>query len=188
MDIVKLSEQDLDYLNTRLLNTYGRWEDHPKYQLVWSDDQYEKRWTKYGDSGIELVHPEVREVFKYPQARHRYVLEMAMPIPDFARTDLTTKFSYEPIWTFEDKKRQFLPPRWDAIYFIIEQVQNAAARAVGVKYKDPTAGLKSEVEEHQKQELDEIYQELFGNETDVTDALAYKEGISVPHNYERDKE
>lgn len=186
MNIIKLSEQDLQYLNDRLLNTYGRWEDHPKFRLVWSTDQIEKRWTKYTADGFELLFPEVRELPKYLYSKDRYVLEMAMPVPEFVNTELTDKFSYEPIWTFEDKKREFLPPRWDAMFFIVEQVLNASARAVGAKYKDPDAGTKEEVEARKKEELDKIYEELFGNETDIGDSLAYKEGITVPHNFERE--
>jgi hypothetical protein len=39
--------------------------------------------------------------------------------------------------------------------------------------------------EKESERIKQIQQDLFGNETDTGDALAHKEGVTVPHNFER---
>jgi hypothetical protein len=39
--------------------------------------------------------------------------------------------------------------------------------------------------EGREQRITKLHEELFGNETEVGDALRYKEGVTVPPNYDK---
>ena len=56
-------------------------------------------------------------------------------------------------------------------------------RKVSRKYVDDE---KNTSKEGREQKINELQGELFGNETDTGDALAYREGIVVPNNYKKD--
>src|ERR1700704_3964663 len=60
--------KSIEYINEKLLREYGRELDgRPKFRVVFSDDQYEKRLTTHDDHGNELITPEVRLLPKYKQ-------------------------------------------------------------------------------------------------------------------------
>jgi len=183
---VETSEK-IDTINSQLKNEFGvdTVSGIPIYRVVWSDDQFEKRMSKYTTNGIELLHPQLIEMPKYRQwIKHKYILErLSFVEVDTGENNQMTvnKLSYEPIWTFQDKDGGYLPPRWDICKLIIDTVHAAIYSNHNlVKYKDPGENI-----EQRKAEIVQIQQELFGNETDTGDALAYKEGVVVPHNYEK---
>ncbi len=180
--------ESVDTLNERLVREYGRFSttDLPLWRIVFSDDQFEKRWTAHTREGFELLNPEVSEVPKYRQwVQGKYILERLIAIPEFVENDLTDKISYEPVWVFEDSKGNPLPPFWPAIVLIAEQVYSAAAKRVGAKYKDPEVFDKKDAPEAKRAKVEQLVEELFGNETDTGDALAHGDGVIVPRNYER---
>lgn len=159
-------------INDILLKYAGKWEDgRPNFRVVWSDDQIEKRWVTHTGSGLQLIHPVVKEVKKYGYIKERYVMERLVPI--VGETDLTTKTSYEPCRVFADKWSRFLPPRVDVCIFVIDSLHYAAGHPSSLaKYSDP---MKEK--DYFDKELSKAEEDLFGNESDVTDALAYKSGI-----------
>jgi hypothetical protein len=151
----------------------------PNWRVVWSED-HEKRCLTHTKDGLELLKPEVRETKKYQHIKERFVLERYTEIN--GESDLVTQLSYEPIWTFEDRHGVYLPPRYDACKLIIEQLlENVRAAKNYTKYKDP-----DESPETQKQRIDDMEYQLFGNETPVGDALAYGSGVSVPSSYKKE--
>jgi hypothetical protein len=172
-------------LNYRLKRDFGRFENgEPNWRVVWSEDQFEKRWTNFTDEGFELLSPVVKELPKYKQWIHnKYILERLIPVPDLVESDLIGKISYEPVWVFQDSDGNPLPPKWEAILLIIDSVNNASASSIGAKYKDPELTVEGSKEEREKR-LDAIQADLFGNETEVGDALAQKQAIIVPRSYE----
>jgi hypothetical protein len=178
--------ENLDILNRKLADVYGKTEDKPNYRIVWSDDQLEKRVTDRTNEGFLLLHPEVREMPKYKQWIHdKYVLETLVIVPK--QTDLIEPLSYEPLWVFQSSMGVALAPNWLACKKIIETV-NENIRGAGNyrKYKDPEEGLtEAQLREKREAELNELTEALFPNENDTTDALHYKEGISVPPNYRK---
>jgi hypothetical protein len=178
--------EPLETINKRLKDQFGRFHttDMAMWRVVWSEDQTEKRWTDHTDEGFPLIRPEVRELPKYRQwIKDKYVLERLIAVPEYVQTDLIEKLTYEPVWVFEDKQGNPLPPKWEAIFLIINQVYKTAANYTGAKYKDPDV-LDPKLAKEQKQaKIDALVEELFGNETSTGDSLAYKEGVSVPHNY-----
>lgn len=154
------------------------------WRIVWAEDQLEKRFTNYTEAGIELIHPMVLELPKYPHLKGKYILEHLIGLSDSDQKELagSGKISYECAWTFMNKRQEYMPPNMWLARFIIDSVNAAHGQGDLVKYKDPDS-IPEEARERHKQEIDNLYEELFGNENDVTDALAYHEGISVPHNY-----
>jgi hypothetical protein len=176
--------ETIEVLNRRLIDYWGCFLDgQPNYRIVWSEDQFEKRLSYHTDLGFELLTPEVRELPKYRHyIRDKYILEKLIEVPIVNKDELVKSLTYEPLWVFEDKFGNPLPPDWGAIRVILGSVHEAAAKAVGVKYKDPAleeADPKIGWEVRDAR-LKEVERSLFGNENNVTDALAYREGIVVP--------
>lgn len=173
---MKLRES-IESINIKLLNEYGM-ELHcgnkPRFRVVFSEDQYEKRITSYTDEGLELTIPEVRLLPKYKQyIKAKYVLERLIPV--VGETDLVEKVSYEPAWVFQDKSGNYLPPFFDGCKLVIESLLNAVDRAgLFTKYKDNNISR----EEHLAH-IEKVEAELFGNESSITDALAAKTAVTV---------
>jgi hypothetical protein len=106
-------------------------------------------------------------------------------------TDLVEKFSFEPVFTFQDRNENYLPPDWLVTEIVIFSIYEKAATAMKANqngqalYKHPLAGLTTaEQIEQKQQEIDAIKEYFFANETKTTDALAgYEPAIVVPRNY-----
>jgi len=165
--------EPIEFINQKLLEEYGSEYSSPIYRVVWSEDQFEKRFTDYTSEGFRLLEPEVRLLPKY---RHyitaKYILEILVPVPKNQETDLITKVSYEPLWVFQDKKQNYLPPFYEGCKLIIESRLAAMNGSGYPKYKD-----KNETEEEYEARIQRVQNDLFGNETDVTDALTYGYGV-----------
>lgn len=174
--------ESIESLNRQLLDEFGLDSDtgRPIFRIVWSDDQYETRLVNHTDSGIELLYPEVRTVKKYPYIRDLYILERLVLIPDVNQRELpTAKLSYEPIWTYCDSDHSYIPPIWGATKFIVDTLYAAMGKKSLRKYVDSE---KNTTPEGREERISELQAELFGNETETTDALRYKEGIVVPEH------
>lgn len=172
--------ESIKSINHKLKRDYGTeisCGDKPRFRVVFSEDQYEKRITKFTDDGLELLRPEVRTLPKYRQyIKAKYILERLVPVG--VGTDLVEKVSYEPAWVFQDKNGNYLPPFFRGCIFVIESLFNSIDKAgTFTKYKD-----KSIDPEERKAELKRVEDELFGNETDLTDNLHYGSGIVVPES------
>ena len=168
--------ESIESINEKLLNEYGtEFGNSPRFRVVFSEDQYEKRWTDHTDEGFELLQPEVRLLPKYKQwIKEKYILERLIPI--VGETDLVTKVSYEPAWVFQDKHGNYLPPFFEGCKHVIESMFSVINQSGSFKkYKDPDVSP-----EQRAAELKKVEDELFGNESDVTDALAYGTGVVVP--------
>jgi hypothetical protein len=167
--------ESIESINEKLLNHYGtEFGNSPRFRVVFSEDQYEKRFTDYTDEGFELLTPEVRLLPKYKQwIREKYILERLVPV--IGETDLLTKVSYEPAWVFQDKRGNYLPPFFEGCKHVIESIYSVMDKAgCFTKYKD-----KNISPEERAIELKKVENELFGNETEVGDHLAYGTGVTV---------
>ena len=172
--IMELRES-IESINEQLLNEYGtEFGDSPRFRVVFSEDQFEKRWTEFTDEGFQLLHPEVRLLPKYKQhIREKFILERLVPI--VGETDLTTKVSYEPAWVFQDKNGNYLPPFFEGCKHVIESMFAAIGRAgTFTKYKD-----KNVSPEERLAAIKKVEDELFGNETNMTDDLHTGAGVSM---------
>lgn len=174
--------ESIESINQKLLEEFGtEFGNAPKFRVVFSDDQFEKRWTDFTDDGFELLHPEVRELPKYKQyIRAKYVLERLIPIT--GETDLVVKISYECLWVFEDKNHNYLPPFFEGCKHVIESMYQAMGRKdTFTKYKD-----KNTSSEEREAELKKVTDQLFGNETNMTDDLHTGSGVSFAQPSGRD--
>lgn len=173
-----MTNKDIEIMNMWLERDYGYFEaTYPLFRIVWSEDQIEKRFVNHTDEGLELAKPVVRERKKYSQWIHnKYILERLIPVPPIA--DLVGKTSYEPVWVFENKDGHPLPPNYDVCKIVIASIHAATAKAVGAKYLDPRTRPDFKAEDAIR--LQKLQEELFGNETPVTDALAHGTGVVVP--------
>jgi len=172
--------EPIEQINLRLIAEFGVELDAgglPRFRVVFSDDQYEKRITEYTDEGFQLLQPEVRLLPKYKQwVRGKFILERLIPV--VGETDLVDKVSYEPAWVFQDKHGNYLPPFFDGCKHIIESMNHAIGQAgTFTRYKDKNVSP----EEH-LMHIKKIEDDLFGNESEVTDHLAAGTGIVVPGN------
>lgn len=179
-------EIELERINRALADRFGFTENQSNFRVIWSEDEFEKRKIYCTKDGFQLLSPVIQEVPKYKQwIQSKYILERLTIVPDFQKSELVTLLSYEPLWVFETKSGDAIQPSLAACYFIINQVMENI-RMGAVKQKDPDAGLtKEQWIEKKDSEIKELEQALFGNETDTTDALAYREGVVVPHNYKK---
>jgi len=166
--------EPIEDINKKLLSEFGRELDgRPRFRVVFSDDIYEKRMTDRTADGFSLLIPEVRVLPKYKQwIKAKYILERLVPV--VGETDLVEKTSYEPAWVFQDKNGNYLPPFFDGCKLVIDSLMEKMGHVGHVKYKD-----KNVSKEERLAEIKRVEDQLFGNETDVGDALAYGTGVTV---------
>jgi hypothetical protein len=175
-----LNLEKLETINERLLNRFGKFEIQPKFRVVYTDEQFEKRLSLLTPEGLTLATPRTIELPKYPWKPGKFVLEMLHAVPEVNRPELTTKLTYEPLFFFENEKGEALPPKWEVIEIVLSTVLENVNRQQQNKYRDPMSGLRTDdLKEVRKMELDQMKDELFGNETPVGDALAYGHGVSL---------
>jgi hypothetical protein len=170
--------EKVESLNRQLTDEYGLDSSTGRsiFRIVWANDQLEKRLTDTLDSGIQLLYPIVREVKKYSYLKDLWVLERLVVVPDINQSELpTSKLSYEPVWAYRDA-----PPDWMGTKFIVDTLYAALGKKSMAKYVEPASAQDRE------KRISKLQEELFGNETEVTDALTYKEGIVVPSTYKKE--
>ena len=169
--------ESIESINKKLIEEYGtEFGNAPRFRVVFSEDQFEKRMTNYTDEGFELLLPQVRLLPKYKQyVRAKYILERLIPVT--GETDLITKVSYEPAWVFRDKHDNYLPPFFEGCAHVIESMLKVSGKSSFAKYKD-----NSVLPEERLAELKRVEDQLFGNETKIGDHLAYGTGITVSGN------
>lgn len=182
--------EKIETINQYLKDNFGIDTDdsEPIFRVVWSDDQFEMRETKYTDSGVELLHAEIRNLPKYKSyAPHVYILERRVLVPDTNLKELAgMKKSYEPLWVFTGKDGNPVPPTISGCKFVIDALYAALGKKSMAKYVDPDAGLTAEeAYEKKKGEIDVIENELFGDESSLGGETFNESGsaIFVPPNY-----
>ncbi len=180
---MELTER-IESLNRQLQDLYGidTVTGKTMFRIVWSEDQFEKRLTQCTPEGLQLMYPEVKELPKYKQwIKEKYVLERLVLVPDVNLSELPTqKLSYEPIWVFEDRYGNYLPPRLDAARLVVDSLYAKLGKPI-VARKDEDSTVEGKAKRIQKLEED-----LFGNENNTTDALAHGQAVVVPHNYSKE--
>ncbi len=185
--------QTVEEINKQLIDLFGIETDStlPIWRVIYSDDQYEFRHGTYDDYTPNRLFirtvTEVRYVPKYKQwIQHKYILERLVMVSDVNILELpAVKKSYEPIWTFEDKNGNALPPRLDACQFIINTVYAAQYGTHNLKkYHDPEWCQEAELETRKKR-IDSLVEELFGEQSSLEGTTVTGESIIVPNNFEK---
>lgn len=159
---------DIQEINRQLVLIFGETLDSkPKFRIVWSNDQTEFR-KSYFASGIQLLHPVVKELPKYTYIRDRWVLERWFPFGGSEEIIAVDGGIYEPVWVFENKERESLRPVWRAVNIIAR----AAEEGVGGE-KKTLKDFMSEDEAEKQKEI-ELFENIledegtnYGNQTDA---------------------
>jgi hypothetical protein len=182
--------EKIETVNQYLADNFGIDTDdgEPIFRIVFSDDQFEKRQTKFTDSGIELLEPEVRMLPKYPWINGMYVLERRVIVPEVNIKELAAaKKSYEPVWVFQGANGFPVPPTIQGCKLIVDVLYAALGKKSLAKYKDEQASVKNahEAYEANKSQIDKLENELFGDESGLNQQTinASGSGIIVPQNY-----
>jgi len=176
--------ESIESINQQLIDLFGidTITGLSIWRIVFSEDQFEKRLGTYEDysrGGIFLREvTEVREVPKYRQwIQCKYVLERLVVVPEINERELpTSKLSYEPIWVFEDRFGNALPPVLRGAKLVIDTVYAAMGKAGMAKYKDPELDAENALE-LKRQEVDKIQEELYGDESGLGGAIVHGEGV-----------
>ena len=170
--------ETIESINNQLIDLFGidTVTGQAIWRISWSEDQYEKRLMDCTPEGVPLIHMKVFLVRKYSYIKERYVLERLVVVPEMNIQELAgVKLSYEPVWVFHDPDGNYLVPTMLATKFVVDTVYAAIGKKSLRNYIEPT--------EDREKIINAIQEELFGNDTDVSDALTYGEGIVVPSNY-----
>lgn len=184
-------------INKKLEDHYGLTNDKPTFRLTWPDDEFEVRNQNFTPEGLQLIHPKPQRVHKYVKYLHGFwVLERLTEVPlsniNSGVLKLEQGLSYEPLYHFYDidpHTGEYIAkqPAWRPIQFLVEAcLDNIKKGSTFTKYKHPKAGKsRQELIAEDVAELQEIEAYLALNETETGDALAHRQGIVVPRNYER---
>src|SRR5687767_14415988 len=118
-----MDQVELDGINKYLSDNYGRMDGIlPKFRLVWSLDQREKRKGRFKQEHFNALTEEmVMDVPKYAQFDPCYILEKLIPLP-YESEIVGSKYSYEPLWTYtkKDKDGVRMDPSLIAIQFLLK--------------------------------------------------------------------
>lgn len=185
--------ETIESINRQLIDLFGidTITGQAIWRVVFSEDQFEMRYGTYDDitpNGLYLrTITEVRKVPKYRQwIQKKYILERLVAVPIINTQELpNVKVSYEPLWVFEDKKGNYLPPHLEAAKFIINTVYAAQyANHSLARYKDPDNNQENQIE-NQRKRVDGLVEELFGEQSSLEGTTRTGESIIVPKNYEK---
>lgn len=147
------------------------------YRLVWSESIYENRFGKFRDftsSGLFVREvTETRRVRKYNYIHERFILEKWAPgnltanreLPDASNGD------YIPVYVFEDKKGNYLPPTERALKFILDYMNGRVDKDSEV----PQELLDEKEIKYQVESMDNHPD--FSTSGEARNAIAYSKGL-----------
>lgn len=100
-------------INRSIAKQYGHdWLRRPIFRIVWSDKQIEVRLGAheifYGSIYLRTDYG-VHTVPKYTWIKERWILERLFP-NNAAVTGIEADHTYEPLYVFQDKNGNYLPP------------------------------------------------------------------------------
>lgn len=187
---MELTEK-VETINNQLRETFGidTVTGEPIWRVVWSEDQFEWRHGTYDDiteAGLYLrTVTETRYVPKYSQwINQKYVLERLVVVPITNADELpAVKVSYEPIFVFNDKNGDYLPPKWLVAKFVIDTIYAAQYSNHNLrKYVDDESSEEASLELKRKR-VDEIVEYLWGDQSALQGTTVTGESIIVPGNF-----
>ena len=167
------------HINSELVREFGLFLSKPRFRVVWTGDQFEKRFAEYtdwdGDKKLRTAS-EVREVPKYPYVKpHWWMLERAV---EFQDDSVKNGNGYEPLYLFRqfDEKGnygEFLPPRLDMAVI-------ACKMSLVKKEKRNYAMDKGEFEEKDAKKEKDIYEQICDQTSYLAHKFHHKEAIIMP--------
>lgn len=192
MDFLTLPT-DIQEINRLLRDTYGIDTESslPMWRVSWAADQYEMRVDDVTPGGVKLLFPELMNFPKYSHIKDNWILENLVLVPIQQQNEIAgLKKSYECIWRFHDRNKKPVNPEWWACQFVIDLVHAAkTGNPMQVrKYFDPELGAnKEETIQKNKERIDKLVEELFGDESSLLGRTVTGEAIAMPQNYVKEK-
>jgi hypothetical protein len=151
-------------INKELLKLYGKDINlRPMYRIIQNYNLTEKRFGSvfYGD--IELPNKQVIETPKYSYIPDGFwILEQLF---NTTNPELTSTFTYEPVWVFKTKDGEYQAPNLKACIFVIE-----ASR------RGPVA---LETEDEKKKKEIATFREMLGGNAGIAESIAAQSGTSM---------
>lgn len=189
--------EPIEYINEQLTQHFGidTVTSQPIWRVVWANDEtcmLNQLHVDYDLSGnfIRAIK-ESRLIKKYPFYKDRYVLEQLVLVPEINEEQMCgAKISYESLWTFEDKSKNYLPPRLDVCILVVDAVHRAKGKPRAIHLlKDEYRALKDDPNglRAKSDRVNKIKEELFGNESNITDNVAAGQGTFLSGNHPRRK-
>lgn len=164
-------------INKRLEHLYGRVVDRdlPRFRVVRSETQVEKRKSQVTEEGLLLAHGHViREVPKYPYLTPCWLLEVYCSVDNSSiHAEVDAPYTYEPMLPMLDPDDNTLPLSWKAIEFAVQSWLNAERRHRNGK------DVVADEEKAIAKEEELVFEEL-GGKYSIADALHYQEGVFIP--------
>ncbi len=178
-------------INRQLRETYGidTESSQPMWRVSWAADQYEMRVDDVTAGGVRLLFPELMKLPKYSWIKNMWILENLVLVPVNNMAEIPeSKKSYECIWKFKDRFDQPVPPEFWACQFVIDLIHSVKSRnPMNVrKYYDPN--VSSDPKEQMainKKRIDDLVEQLFGDESDLMLRTVTGEAIAMPTNYKK---
>ena len=145
--------ESIDTINKRLLHLYGKTEDgRARFRIVWSDDELEKRFGTFKEYYGQIFLREVtclKEVKKYDYVvPAKYILE---ELKYYENPDRPFEYShYEPIWTFMNKEREPLWPKWDVVEIVLKSRLDGIRKTMSDYYDEDNKAWAKEIAEFEQ--------------------------------------
>lgn len=168
-------------MNNRLKMFYGLDVSFnvPRYRVVWSDDETEKRmgtYTKTTEAGIYLgVETGMREIRKYWYLKPCFILERLVIIENRDQFAVVQKpYTYEPMLPFisPPPEENQLPLDWKPLHFAIQAYINRskAPEKTDLDFLAEDALAKKKEEDYIRDSM---------NNGNIIDSLQTGEGVSL---------
>lgn len=123
---VRFSE--IEELNNRIGNEYMSIDGRRLFRIIWSESAFENRhgtFREFTESGLFIREvTETRRVRKYNYIHNRWIFEAWAPGNLTANRELpdATNGDYVPVYVFENKRGEYLPPNEKVARFLIAAV------------------------------------------------------------------
>lgn len=178
-----MDPKTVDFVNQYLAQKYGKFDDNrPKFRLIWSSTQMEKRFGvfAYSSNGIDFgTVEEEREVPKYSYCMDRWVLEQLCvneAIPAEIRSQ--TLVSYEPRWVFwNGENGDYVEPNIDFIDMCCYLIMNKTLKGHKATEQELLAQKRAASAKMQAELREKLDNEL----PDTANALVNGEGVALNH-------
>lgn len=129
-----MENTEVRLINEWLCREYLTIDRKPLYRLIWSDKLFENRFGTYRDfteGGLFIREvTETRKVKKYSYIRERWIFEKWAPgnLTANRETPDAINGDFIPVYVFEDKNGNFLPPNRKVIQFLINYMNGQVKR------------------------------------------------------------
>lgn len=172
-ELQQTKTEPINIINKRLVDIYGRTLDgRPKFRIVWSEDELEKRYGTFTEHYGNIFLREVsclKEVRKYDYiVPAKYVLEELMY---YHNPERPFEFSsYEPKWVFMTKDRKPLWPKWEMVEIVIKSILNGIRKTLSDYEAEDDAKYQKEIQE---------FEDILNGESGVHDIKNQNSGLIV---------